>query len=77
MQSVLKYMGSYYDLPESVQYKIFKIIYSDSVIKCLNHKDWWWHTVQCRANKGMHKLKIPLFLDAEIYGGGQFFAYGN
>ena len=69
-------MHLYYSLPENVQYIINKINFSNVVLPCF-HKDWWWHTVKCRANVGKYKMEKPGFLDAEIHGGGQFFSYGN
>ena len=65
---------NYYDLPENVQYMINKILYSSTVIPCFNHKDWWWHTVICRANLGKYKMENPRFMDAEIYGGSNHFS---
>lgn len=53
------------NLPENVQYKINKYVFSSTVLPMLCHKDWWWHTVNCRANKGRYKMENPVFLDAE------------
>lgn len=70
-------MHLYYSLPENVQYEINKIIFSNTIVPCFSHKDWWWHTVICRANKGKFKMENPGFLDSEVHGGSQFFSYGN
>lgn len=49
------------DLPEGVQYLIWKKYFTMNVIGHVNHKDWWFHTVKFRASGG-----FPGFLDAEI-----------
>jgi len=67
---------NYYDLPENVHYQINKIIFSDVIVPHFNYKDWWWHTVECRANIKQCKLEKPGFLDPEIHGGQEHFSYG-
>lgn len=62
---------NYYDLPESIQYKVNKNLFSETILPCLINKDWWWHTVICRAN-----IDNPGFLDAEYMGGEAYFSYG-
>ena len=67
---------NYYELPENIHYEINKIIYSHTIVPWFKHKDWWWHTVECRANVGKYKIDCPGFLDSEIHGGYQYFSYG-
>ena len=57
----------FYNLPENVQYQVYKLIYTETIVPCFKHKDWWWHTVECRSNKGIFKMDNPRFLDAENY----------
>lgn len=47
---------NYYELPELVQYKINKILFSQEVLPNLEHKDWWWHTVKSRAECWDHYI---------------------
>lgn len=49
-------------LPEDVLQLIYKKVYSDSVVPCLQHKNWWWHTVKCRACSSITK-----YADAEYF----------
>ena len=69
---------NYYDLPENIHYEINKIIYLHTIVPQFKHKDWWWHTVKCRANVGKYKIlnNYVGFLDSEIYGGSPYFSYG-
>lgn len=42
-----------------------KQYFTKYVVPCLNHKDWWYHTVKCRANKDIYYTQVPYFIDAE------------
>ena len=64
---------NFYDLPENVQYNVFKTLFSETVLSYMKHKDWWFHTVKCRANIGQYKMPSPHYIDAEISGGAEFF----
>jgi hypothetical protein len=39
-----------YDLPEELQWVINKINYSETIVPCFKHKDWWFHTVKARSD---------------------------
>jgi hypothetical protein len=54
------------DLPEGVQYLIWKKYFTLNVVGLFEHKDWWWHTVKCRSDGG-----LPGFLDPEFLMGGE------
>jgi hypothetical protein len=45
--------------------KMFNILSIKIFVPCFKHKDWWWHTVICRANVGKYKMISPKFIDTE------------
>ena len=57
----------FYDLPEGVQFLIWKKVFTLEIVPRLEHKDWWFHTVKCRSESHIG------YLDAEIHGGSKFF----
>lgn len=42
-----------------------KLYFTKYVLPNLNHKDWWFHTVECRANIKEYFTEFPKFIDAE------------
>ena len=66
---------NYSDLPELVQYKINKILFSQEVLPNLEHKDWWWHTVKSRSECWEHYIdpeNIPRWI-----GKNEYFSNGD
>ena len=50
------------NLPDDIQWYIWKIFFSKYVISHLKYKDWWFHNVKNRSN-----ISIKSYLDAEIF----------
>jgi hypothetical protein len=51
-----------YGLPNDIQWIINKLVFSETVLPCFRHKDWWWHTVKARSESW------EKYIDVEIYG---------
>lgn len=52
-------------LPDDVQWYIWRMYYTHHVKPCMEHKNWWFNNVMCRANRGRYYMENPQFIDAE------------
>jgi len=52
-------------LPDDVQWYIWRMYYTNNVKPCMEHNNWWFHTVLCRANRGKYFTDNPMFINAE------------
>jgi hypothetical protein len=63
------------ELPDGVQYIIWKKVYSSEVVPRFQHKDWWFHTVKARSESWLG------YIDAETShhfpSDHGFFSYGQ
>jgi hypothetical protein len=53
------------ELPEDIQMLIWRVYFNEHVLKLFRHKDWWFHTVECRVRKGRFHDMVS-YLDAEL-----------
>lgn len=61
------------NLPDDIQWYIWKIFFSKYVVIHFQYKDWWWHRVRCRGD-----TNITWYLDSEMSTyptKKQFFSY--
>lgn len=52
------------ELPEDVLWLIWRMYFTEHVAELFRHKDWWYHTVECRARKGSFHDMVS-YMDAE------------
>jgi hypothetical protein len=68
-------MNVFYDLPEGLQYFIWRDVYSSTILPYFRHKDWWFHTVKSRSEGWSG------YIDAEMShhfpSDHGFFSYGQ
>lgn len=60
------------NLPDDIQWYIWKIYFNKYVVPHFQYKDWWWHTVKVRGD-----VNILSYLDAEkssFPSKGEYFA---
>ena len=48
------------NLPDDIQWYIWKIYFSKNVVVHFGYKDWWWHSVKVRGD-----VNILFYLDPE------------